>query len=420
MTSVSKEEFRRGWPILIATIIGLGTSVAALGIYSTGLFSASLHNEFDLSVGHFGLAFTLLTLGMAVGSPLAGIAVDRFGLLPPVIFGAVCEAIGFAIIASLVHSLAFYMVMIFLVGLLSASAGAVPFSRALGVWFDRSRGLALGIGMLGMGSAGVIVPRVITHVITAHGWRTAYWALAATAIIGLLPSLIALRSPSAPAQANSRSTIADGPDISVILRNPLYWRTMATFTALNVAFGGLLPYMVPMLHSYGLTTADAASAASLSGFAVIITRFAIGGLFDRTSAPRVAAAMSVVCAAGVGALALGGRSFAFAPPIALGIMLGAEMDVIAYFVSRYFGLHAFGRAYAVAYTAFVLGGCVAPVWFGHMVAGAGYRPTLFLVMALVLGCAVAFLTLPDTRTSTAAPSPLRRQTGRPAGATQTL
>ena len=54
----------------------------------------------------------------------------------------------------------------------------------------------------------------------------------------------------------------------------------------------------------------------------------------------------------------------------VGMGLGAEVDVIAYLVSRYFGLRCFGEIYGLAFGAFLLAGALGP-----LVMGAGFDLT---------------------------------------------
>jgi MFS family permease len=60
--------------------------------------------------------------------------------------------------------------------------------------------------------------------------------------------------------------------------------------------------------------------------------------------------------------AVGGLAFVAAVLVGLG--QGAEFDIMAYMVSRYFGLRAFGEIYSYAFAAFTLGGVIGPLLMG--------------------------------------------------------
>ena len=68
----------------------------------------------------------------------------------------------------------------------------------------------------------------------------------------------------------------------------------------------------------------------------------------------------------------GGRrgvgGWVFVAVILVGV--GAELDVMPYVVSRYFGLRAFGEIYSYTFAVFTLGGVIGP-----LLMGAGFDAT---------------------------------------------
>ncbi|MBC2640889.1 MULTISPECIES: MFS transporter [unclassified Rhodococcus (in: high G+C Gram-positive bacteria)] len=406
-----KAEFRRGWPTLLAATLGVGLGVSGLAIYSAGLFVNDLGREFGLTRTTYGLAYSLLTLGMAAAVPVIGYAVDRFGVKIPTITSAVCLAAGFVLLGTAVHSVPAYMTAMALIGFFGAGSGPIAFTRAVSSWFDRARGFALGITMMGMGLAGALVPIAISSVIGAHGWQTAYIVLACAAAVGTLPTLLLLRSapPSDSDTTTTTSTVDDGhstsapepegPSFAVIRRDRLFWQLIGTFGLMSVAFTGLVPHLVPMLRQAGTSASTAALIASLMGISVIVSRLVVGFLFDVFRPQVVAASLCGLCTLGVLAFAFGGVALAPVAAVAVGCMLGAELDMLGFFTSRYFGMAAFGRAYAGPYAAFVIGGAIAPLWVGAVADQAdSYRPALLIVTVLTLLVAGSFLALPNPNT----------------------
>jgi len=68
--------------------------------------------------------------------------------------------------------------------------------------------------------------------------------------------------------------------------------------------------------------------------------------------------------------------------------MGAEVESMAYMVSRYFGLAAFGTSYGVAFGAFMISGSA-----GVLLMGAGYDRFHSYTVPLVTFCAAMLLTL---------------------------
>jgi MFS family permease len=70
----------------------------------------------------------------------------------------------------------------------------------------------------------------------------------------------------------------------------------------------------------------------------------------------------------------------------VGIGFGAEVDIIAYLMSRYFGLRSLGTAFGFAFGAFVMAGGMGPLIMGFAFDHTGsYRVPLagFFVATLV-------------------------------------
>src|SRR5256885_5826704 len=121
------------------------------------------------------------------------------------------------------------------------------------------------------------------------------------------------------------------------------------------------------------------------------SRLGSGYLLDRFFAPRVAIFFFAPAAAGMAMLWAGSTGrIALAAAFLVGTGMGAEADIIAYLLSRYFGLKAFGTAFGHAFGAFVLAGAL-----GTLLMGAGFDWThsytvplggffIAMLMALVL------------------------------------
>jgi MFS family permease len=130
-------------------------------------------------------------------------------------------------------------------------------------------------------------------------------------------------------------------------------------------------HMPALLTDRGVSAQGAAMASSIVGIALLIGRVGTGYLLDRFFAPRLAAFFFCGASAGIGLLMFGaGGKAALVAAFLVGLGMGAEGDIIAYSLSRYFGLKAFGTAYGYAFGAFVLAGAL-----GTLLMGAGFDST---------------------------------------------
>jgi nitrate/nitrite transporter NarK len=142
-----------------------------------------------------------------------------------------------------------------------------------------------------------------------------------------------------------------------------------------------------LLTDRGISAQSAAFATSLFGGALLFGRVWAGHLLDRFFAPYVAMGFFLVPALGLFLLWSGAAGgWAFVAAILVGMGLGAEVDMIAYLVGRYFGLLAFGEIYGYLFAAFAIGGGLGPFLMGSGFDATGsYSLALgmFVVMTLV-------------------------------------
>jgi MFS family permease len=380
---------------LAGAVIGSITGISALLLYTNGQFVAGLTRDFGLTRVQFGFGVLLATMAIAAANPLVGFLVDRFGARRPSMVGLVLLSAGFLALGALVESVSTYFLIQTLLGFAGAASGPIAYTKIIGAAFTARRGMALGLTMTGIGLSGAIIPPILGGIIAAHGWRAGYYALAVVPLAGaLLTGLILPRiAGRGPAPAGTPSAAPDAA--AAWLNSKIFWTLAAAFAAMSLSFAGLLPHFVPMLGDNGLDPVAAGKVAGQIGLAVIASRLVIGWLLDRVFAPRIAIAMCLIAAAGCGALLFQGIGAASLTAVALGLALGAELDLMGFLVARYFGLAQFGRIYGWLYGAFVFASGLGPVWVGAVRDATGnYTGTLAVSAAGLIASCVVFLLLP--------------------------
>ena len=396
MAETRAQELARGWPTVLAAATGVGLGVAGLLTYNSGLFAHDLAIQAGVSRTMFGAAFFGSTLTMAIAMPWVGWLVDRYGPRRVATLGAIALSSGFLALAHFVHSPVTFLVIMALVGFFAALSSPVPYTRAVSGAFDRGRGLALGLTQVGIGIAAAVVPPTITLVIVSYGWRHGYHALAAIALLGVVPALAGL-----PGKDLGQRDRNSGSAFPAVRRSTLFKVQLAAFVTMALAFAGMLAHFVPMLRDAGLPMQKAGVIAGAIGISVIVTRVVVGWLADRVEPAWLGAACCALCAVGCLTLALGGPSFALVGAISLGAAMGAEADLVGILTARYFGIAAYSRAYAVQYAAFMLAAGVSPLWIGYSVdASGGYQLPLIICASFLIIPILLFLQLPKLQRST--------------------
>src|SRR5262249_7382393 len=144
-----------------------------------------------------------------------------------------------------------------------------------------------------------------------------------------------------------------------------FWLLVGAFFLLAVSFFGQLVHLVPLLTDRGVSAQSAALTMSVGAVGTLLARIGTGYLLDRFFAPSVA--IWFFCAAAFGSFLLWGGAAgggAVVAVVLMGLAQGAEFDLMAYTVSRYFGLRAFGEIYSYTFAAFTLGGVLGPLLMG--------------------------------------------------------
>ena len=373
-----------GWWIVVASGVGLAVHFGPIIVPTFGVFLKPLSQEFGWNRTQVSLAFSLATLGITVAVPFIGRLVDRFGarrvILPAVLlFGLSVLSLSF-LSAHLWHFYALYL----LIGVVGSGTTPVPYAKVISRWFDRKRGLALGLAVALSTLGGTFMPSVVQALIAAMGWRHTYLLLGLMAmgiaipVVGLLlketPQMMGWEPDGEAVGQVEVSQLRDpeeGLSFQEARRTGTFWLMICAFFLMSVSFHGYIIHLVPLLTDRGLSAQSAALTASLAGGAALIGKIGIGYLLDRFFAPAVAVWFFCGFALGIFLLwsgAVGGA--VFVSVVLVGLGLGTELDVMPYVVSRYFGLRAFGEIYSYTFAIFTLGAVVGPP-----LMGAGFDAT---------------------------------------------
>ncbi len=396
-----------GWWVLLACIIGLSVGPGQFVFGSLGLFIIPLQEEFGWSRSEISLAPTIFTATLIIFMPIAGNLIDRFGSRRVLIPSLFIVGILLAILPLLLSQPWHLYLIFFLVGSLGAAANSLPFMLTISSWFDRRRGIAIGMAMAGSGLGYAYVPPLVQYVNDQFGWHKGYYTLAAIILVFAIPLIYLLfrNSPSemglrADGQATTHEEALSLQDTGITrqaaLRSRNFWMLFAIFSLLAFCLFGLLLHIVPMLIDRGMASEDAAFAASTIGITIIFARVVIGYLMDRVFAPYVALSCFLLSALGIGILATGVIDYrVYVAAVLVGFSIGAEIDLLAFLAGRYFGLQHFGEIYGLLFGSMMIGVSLGPYVFGLCFDIMGnYTPILLLSCLLVISASIITGCLP--------------------------
>ena len=390
----------RGWWIVAIAAVAMSTGPGQFAFGALGLFIKPLGEEFGWDRAQVSLAATYFTISLAFSIPVIGQLADRFGsrrvLLPSILVFAALLALPALLVDTLWKLYLIYILM----GCLGAGANALPYLRTIATWFDARRGLAIGIAMGGSGMGFAYVPPLVQYVIDTYDWRTGYICLAIFTVVVTIPLVYFFLRDAPPAQGRVDDRQGDSEKSSLkllpLLKSRLLWQLFLIFCLLSFGLYGVLSHLAPMMSDRGMTTADAALVQSTLGIAIVVSRIFVGYLIDRFVATRVAFVCFLISAGGVGVLAAGAVDApAFLAALCIGLSLGAEIDMLAYLTSRYFGVDNFGKIYGILFASFLIGTSLGPYLFGLAYETYGsYREVLISAVIVIIISAVTTLLLP--------------------------
>lgn len=397
-------EFRRGGGPLFGAMVGAGCGMTSVVFYTHGVFAVPIAATTGWLRSEVQFAFTLLSLMAVLTAPAVGWMIDRVGARRVALWAIPAFFIGFALLSLTGGSLLGYYAAFMAMAVLGAGTLPVTWTTVVNQWFHSNRGIALGIALTGTGIAATLAPAYAGWLIASQGWQMAYFWLALTTTIIALPIVALLfRSPQADSrQGTNTSTeslaaqLGAGSSFAEALRGYRLWVLCFGIFLVGGSVSGLITSFVAMLTDRGFSLTEAAGYASIIGFSVICGRLGAGLLVDRLWAPGVAAVLLSFPAAAALALDMAPLTPVLAGLCAalIGLGAGAELDLLAFLTSRYFGLRRYGSIYALTFVFFSVSAGLAPTAFGLVYDGSGtYSLALRIAAtACVLG-AFAMLTL---------------------------
>ncbi|CAN5690913.1 MFS transporter [soil metagenome] len=392
--------------MVAVSAVGLFMGYVPIIGFSFGVFFKPLSQEFNWSRAEISLGFSLSLLVLSAALPIVGRLVDRFGsrkiILPAAGFFGLGLVSFYFLTPSLWH---FYVIYIFL-GLAGSGTAAVPYYKVISHWFDRRRGVALGLTMGGAGLGFFVMPTLSYALIATIGWRMAYVVIGTAVVVVTIPvvALFLRETPQsmgllpdgelAPHGVSAAGGVAGG---GVTAReawhSATFWVMCTSLFLVSVALNGCLIHLVPLLTDRGISPQSAALAASLLGGATLLGRLGTGFLLDRFLATSVAVCFFGVAALGILMLWVGVTgSLSFLVAFLLGVGIGAEGDIMPYLVSRYFGLRAFGEIYAYILAVYTLGAVVGPLLMGLGFDSTGSYDSVLVPFLVVILAGAALLT----------------------------
>jgi MFS family permease len=357
----------RSWSVVLGSALALMMCNGPIILFTFGVLVGPITAEFGWPRATLASAVVAAHTTGALVMPFMGGLMDRVGVRR-VALPAICA---FALVLggiSLLPAVPLYFVLAYaLLGIVGAGHSTLPYARAVSTWFDKQRGFALGVTLAGVGLGTAITPQVARLLVADYGWRGAYIGLAIFLFVVAAPAVALfvrdrVREPVVDIQSDPAVAIpVSGTPLGIALREWRFWAIGIALLLVAGAVNGSIAHIVPLLADRGVSAKTATTALSATGLALILGRVLSGYCLDRFFAPYVSAAFFLVPLCGVALLGSGASdALALFAAILLGIGIGAEVDIMAFLVGRYFGIAHYGAIYGTLLALFTFGSGMGP------------------------------------------------------------
>jgi MFS family permease len=281
----SEPESTYAWLRLLAALALM--TIGGSGMYGIAVALPEVQNEFSVTRGDASLAYTLTMIGFGIGGIVMGRLADRFGVVAPVIVGALGLGGGFVVAGNAASLWQFSLAHGLLIGFLGCSTTFAPLVADTSLWFNRRRGIAVAICASGNYLAGAVWPPILQHSFETIGWRATYvgTGIFCTCAMLLLALVLRRRPPALDVSVPATSFVRSERPLG-LSPNALMVLLVIAGVACCVAMSMPQVHIVAYCGDLGYGAARGAEMLSLMlGFG-IVSRLLSGWICDRIGGLR--------------------------------------------------------------------------------------------------------------------------------------
>ena len=410
-----KDRIFYGWVIVAAALITIATF---FGIrFSFGVFFKSLASEFELSRAATSSVFSASMVLAAIFGIITGWALDRYG--PRLVVSLMGLFTGLSLLITSQTTSTWQLFLSYSLLLAIGTAGTVvALVPVVSRWFDKKRGVAIGIATSGTGLGTLVVAPVAAYLISNLGWRMSFIVLGLVAwLVVISLAMLLKRDPreigDLPDGVKSSTDGAESIDrevdsqqlgfsIGQALRNRNFWLIFTSWLSFAICLSLIMTHVVPYATDLGISTIQASTILSLIGGIQILARLSVGRISDMVGrkVPGITCAL-IATGALIWLIQSHNLWMFYLFAIVFGIAYGGIGVVNLALVSDLFGRRNLGTIMGALEVAFSTGSAIGAVLGGFIFDVTGSYTTAFIIGAatlLILALCIGSITRQETDT----------------------
>lgn len=371
-----------------------------------GVFLKPLLLEFGWTRGMTSTAYSVNQIMFGLFALVSGALSDKYGVRRVLLVNGLIYGLGLMLLsktAALWHLYLFYGVI---VGVGYGSL-TVPSVAAVTRWFEKRRGIAVGITQSGLGGGTLILSPLAAFLIYRYGWRSSYLLFGLITLAVLIPASLYFKDKPSDLglKAYGEGEDVDTPAASALvqvnhhltgrkaIRTQHFWFLNTIHFTDCICHSIILVHIVAYLTDIGFSPTTAASVLGVAGGAAAAGTIISGALVDRVGG-RNALRAALLCQASTVLVLLFARDLWLMYVIAVffGIGLGGLVTPYPVLTREYFSEAAAGTIYGSQLTSATAGMALGGFLGGHLFDISGdYR--LAFTVSLSAGLVALFVGL---------------------------
>jgi predicted MFS family arabinose efflux permease len=223
---------RYAW-LRLAASLALAT-ISGIGLWAIVVVLTVIQDEFKVDRAGASFPYTMTMIGFAFGGIVMIRLANRFGIMVPMIISTLMLGVGFVAAGLAPDYWTFVAAQSLLIGCLGCATAFGPLVADVSLWFQKRRGLAVGIVASGNYLACAIWSPILRYSVDTYGWRTSYIYIGVIVVVLMLPLCFFLRAKPSREERPAPSSVGSTANGTNALQGILMLAGLACCVAMSM------------------------------------------------------------------------------------------------------------------------------------------------------------------------------------------